>query len=216
MKIRRYVNTASIMCSLAFGFTGSAFASISIDTTGAGSTQKVIMNDTTNKTIVNRSLVEVLHANVQSAHSGDVSANKNTSVAGNVGSGDVANSNTATTKVVVTNEVVPVLPVGGSGNGGSTTGVVGGSGSSNPGRVLGAASVGGFGAGAAMLPSVGASVPVDVSALRAAWHPQTNVPTAALVERASLFTGFMLLTATLLSIMGAVGSAWYSKRQERI
>jgi hypothetical protein len=65
-----------------------------------------------------------------------------------------------------------------------------------------------------MLPEVGASVPMDVSALRAAWQPQTAAPAKTLANESRLFTNAMLLTATLLSLLGALGSAWYAKRRE--
>ena len=218
MTIKQHIGTASIVCSLAFGFTGTAFADVSINETGANSNQKVLMNNDSSVTVDSHSSVQVSNVNAQTTSSGEVVANKNTSIGGNVKSGDASNTNAAVTSVAVTNDAPTVAPVGGSGNGGSSSPVsaVGGFGSSNRGNVLGAATVGGFGAGIATLPSVGATIPVDVSALRAAWHPQTNEPTAALAKGSSLFTGFMLITAVLLSLLGAIGSAWYSKRLERI
>ena len=218
MNIKQHIGTASIVCSFAFGFTGTAFANVSINETGADYNQKVLMNNDSSVTVDNHSSVQVSNVNIQTANSGEVVANKNTSVGGNVKSGDALNTNAAVTTVAVTNDAPTVVPVGGSGNGGSSSPVsaVGGFGSSDRGNVLGAATVGGFGAGVATLPSVGASMPVDVSALRAAWHPQTNAPTATLAKGSSLFTGFMLITALLLSLLGAIGSAWYSKRLERV
>ena len=218
MKLGKYVGTVSVVCSLAFGYAGSAFAdSITIGSTGADSNQKVVMDNTSDVTVSNTTNVSVTNANFQNAESGNVNADKNTSVGG-LGTGNASNNNTASTAVVVSNSEVATAPVGGSGNGSTTTPVaVGGSGSSTPaGNVLGASAVGGFGSGAATLPSVGASVPMDVSALRAAWHPQTNAPTAVLAKGSQMFTGLMLLTATLLSLLGAIGSAWYAKRQERV
>jgi hypothetical protein len=55
---------------------------------------------------------------------------------------------------------------------------------------------------------------MDVSALRAAWHPATEAPTATLAKSSQMFSNAMLLTATLLSLIGALGSAWYAKRRE--
>ena len=225
MNLRRYLSTASVVVSLAFGFTGSAFAdTISIDKTGANSTQKVVIDNTSEVTVTNVNHVQATTVNVQEATSGDVAANKNTSISGKIGSGGASNSNAAVTTVAVSNGSGAVLPVGGSGNGtgngngnGNGTGAtVGGLGSATPagGNVLGAATTGGFGGGAAVLPSVGASVPVDVSALRAAWNTQTAAPTATLAKSSQMFTGLMLLTATLLSLLGAIGSAMYAKRRE--
>jgi hypothetical protein len=219
MKLGKYISTASVVCSLTLGLSGSAFAdSITISETGADSDQVVVIDNTSDVTVSNTSNVHVSNVNFQNAQSGDVSANKNTSVGG-LESGSASNNNSAVTSVAVSNEAATAVPVGGNGNGnGNEVNAVGGSGAVTPagGSVLGAAAVGGFGAGVATLPEVGASVPMDVSALRAAWHPQTSAPAAALAKSSQMFTGLMLLTATLLSLLGAIGSAWYAKRQERV
>ncbi|HVQ43505.1 MAG TPA: hypothetical protein VMT30_00885 [Candidatus Saccharimonadia bacterium] len=219
MIVRRYLGAASVVCGLAFGVSGSALAAdnVSIGTTGPGSNQQVVIDNSSNVSVSNTNIVQVTNENVQQATSGGASANSNTSVGGLVQSGNASNNNDTTTTIGVSN-TPGVPPVVGPGTGtnpgsGSTGGVSNGS-TTGGGSVLGASTVGGLGAGAATLPAVGASVPMDVSALRAAWHPQGAAPTAALAKGSRLFTGAMLLTATLLSLLGALGSAWYARRRE--
>jgi hypothetical protein len=216
MILRRQLATASVVISLALGVSGTAFADVSISNTGANSNQTVTMNNKSDVSVENTSNVVVSNVNVQGASTGNVSADKNTSVLGGIGSGNAMNNNSVATIASINNPSAHDVLVGGVG---ASTLPVGGSGSIAPGvggKVLGA-STGGFGGGAAVLPEVGASVPVDVSALRAAWHPQTNAATSALAKSSQMVTGFMLLTATLLSVLGALGSAWYArKREERV
>ena len=212
MNIRRYITTASVVSSLAFGFAGSAFAdTITISGTGADSTQKVEIDNSSDVIVTNTNDVHVVNANFQEAKSGNVEAEKNTSIGGNVGSGEASNTNGAATTVAVSNNSTSVVPGGGAGGGAG-----GGLGEGTPGMggsVQGAATVGGLGGGA-VLPEVGATFPVDVSALRAAWHPQTNAATAGLAKGSRMFTAAMLITATLLSVLGALGSAFYARRRQ--
>ncbi len=212
MNIRRYITTVSVVSSLAFGFTGSAFAdTITISDTGADSTQKVEINNSSEMHVSNTNNVLVTNANFQEATSGNVEANKNTSIGGNVGSGEASNTNGAATTVAVSNDSTGVVLGGGAGGAGGGAG--GGTPGMGGGSVQGAATVGGLGGGA-VLPEVGATFPVDVSALRAAWHPQTNAATAGLATGSRMFTAAMLITATLLSILGALGSAFYARRRQ--
>lgn len=222
MSIRRYMGTASIAATLAFSFSGSVFAAdVSVSNTGPDSTNKVAIENKSEVKVTNSSDIQISNVNVQEAKTGDVDAKKNTSV-GELQSGDAANDNHAATAVAISNSSASVLPVGGSGQGGNSTsgnGPTGGIGGSG-GNVLGASAVGGLGGGGlggAVLPEVGAAFPVDVSALRAAWHPQTDVPTAALAKGSRMFTAAMLIIATMLSLLGALGSAFYARRrQERV
>ena len=229
MILRRYVSTASIVCSLALGFTGSALAtdvSVVDGTTGPGSNLDVSVNNSSDIKVDNTNVVQVTNVSVQQSASGDVSANKNTIAGGPVQSGDASNASATTTVVDVANDAFSGSPVGGIGQadgtdvlGQNTNGVVGGLASSVPvagaGHVLGAATSGGLGAAApATLPAVGASVPVDVSALRSAWHPRGDAPTAVFAKGSRVFTTVMLITATCLSLLGAIGSAWYGRRKE--
>ncbi len=216
MTIQRYLGTASIVATLAFGYTGSVFAAdVSFDTTGPNSDQQVVIDNTSQVTVHNTNNVTVSNTNSQQATTGNVNANKNTSVEGGLGSGNATNTNGTDTAVVVSNETVPSVP-GGGGNGGGTggNGGAGGSGGAGGGSVQGAATVGGFGGGEAVLPEVGATIPMDVSALRAAWHPQTNAAAANLAKNSRMFTAAMLITATVLSLLGAIGSVFYARRRQ--
>lgn len=214
MIVRRYITTASVVASMAIGLAGTAAASdASINTTGPDSYNSVVSHTSNVSVTNNESYVQVTNENYQNAKTGDVSANKNTSVEGGLTSGDATNTNGTVNTVTVSNESTVTPDNGGSGgttpdNGGTT----GGSG----GEVLGASTAPGMGGGAAVLPEVGASVPVDVSALRAAWHPATTAPAATLAKGSSVFTAAMLVTATLLSLLGALGSAVYARRKERV
>ncbi len=218
--IKRYMTTASMVCTMALGMSGSAFAAdaVTISGTGADSKQIVEIDNSSEVNTTNTTKVEITNANFQQASTGDVKANENTSLGGNVSSGNASNANTTDTSVKVSNgngcDCVAATGNGGgtvtpgSGNGG---GVSVGSGS---GKVLGASKTGfGMGAGASVLPEVGAKFPVDVSAMRAAWNSTSAAP-INLAKHSTLFTNAMLLTAALLSLIGAAGSVWYAKRRE--
>lgn len=222
--IRRYISSASIACTMVLGMSGAAFASdtVTISETGADSVQTVKIDNSSTIETTNTNNVHVVNVNAQKAESGDVDASKNTSIGGSVGSGSASNVNTTDTSVTIGNNngcdcVTPGGGGGGNNGGGSTVtpGSGGGSavtpGMGQGGSVLGASTVS-FGSGAGVLPEVGAKFPVDVSALRAAWD--NKAPAANLAKGSSLFTNFMLLTAALLSLIGAAGSFWYAKRRE--
>jgi hypothetical protein len=82
------------------------------------------------------------------------------------------------------------------------------------GGVLGA-STGGLGSGSvATLPVTGPSSPIDVSALRAAWHPQTLAPNVDLAHSASGANAHVLIVSAVLGLIGAVGSAFYVRRKQ--
>ncbi|HEY2003603.1 MAG TPA: hypothetical protein VGH44_00620 [Candidatus Saccharimonadia bacterium] len=227
MKLIRMIGAASLAGGLMLASAGSALAdsTVGIDTTGPNSTNDVTVDNSMSVTTTNTNNVRVVNANLQQAQTGNVAANDNTTVGG-LGSGNASNQNAAETSVSINNAVASVPGQGngggnqpGSGNGsnGGTVSGVGGGNVAAPGKggsVLGAMAPG-MGAGApAMLPVTGASVPVDVSALRAAWHPQSADVTSP-VKKTGPFSTFMLLTAAVLSLMGAAGSAVYARRAER-
>jgi hypothetical protein len=81
----------------------AAASTVSFDTTGPDSVNKVKLNNSSNLTTTNVNAVGVANTNVQGAASGDVKAYKNTSVEGDVASGDASNSNAAVTDVTVSN-----------------------------------------------------------------------------------------------------------------
>ncbi|HEX3082816.1 MAG TPA: hypothetical protein VHQ86_06260 [Candidatus Saccharimonadia bacterium] len=222
MMLKRYATIATAACGLTLALAAPALAdNVSLDTTGADSNQSVEINNSSNVVLVNTNVVSVQNVNEQQASTGDVTADSNTEVGG-LSSGTASNDNSTVTTISVVNDpgLTPGLPAGGPGtgtnggngqNGGTPTT---GAGQANGGQVLGAAT-GGVGGAQAILPVTGPSEPVDVSALRAAWRdPSLQAPTVALAKGSSLFTGAMLLTATLLSLLGGLGSAWYAKRRE--
>ncbi len=222
MIIRRYATITAVACGLTLALVAPAAAdTVSVSATGAGSNQTFVANNSSDVTVNNTNVVVVETTNDQQAKTGSVVAEKNTAVGAPVQSGNASNDNSTTTDVTISNTPVAVLPVGGSGNGVEaggagviqTSGGPGGAARPVVGNVLGASTVAGLG-GAAVLPAVGASVPMDVSALRNGWNSQVQAPSAALAKTSRMFTGAMLVTATLLSLLGALGSAWYARRRE--
>lgn len=225
MKLLRFIGAASLAGGLLLATAGTAAADdVGLSTTGPDSKQSVTIDNSLSVSQTNTNTVQTLNLNAQKAQTGNVSANSNTTVGG-LSSGNASNENSANTSVSINNGEAAVTPGQGNGGGnqpgGSGGTVSGANGSGNtvaaPGRggsVLGA-SAGGFGAGSpAMLPVTGASVPVDVSALRAAWHPQ-SAAVASPAQKSSSFSVLMLLTAAVLSLMGAAGSVWQARRAER-
>jgi len=81
----------------------AAASTVNFDTTGADSQQIVELNNGSHSTISNHNNVGVANFNAQSAQSGRVEAEKNTSVSGNVGSGDASNMNSTNTNIAVNN-----------------------------------------------------------------------------------------------------------------
>ncbi len=219
MKIMRLIGTTATVCAMTATFAGTALAdTATVGTTGPNSTNKITIDNSSSTSVHNTNNVVVVNASFQGAQSGDVSAKDNTSVGG-LGSGNASNNNSTATTVAINNP--SVAEVTGGGSGGSTGGSGGTSGGSGQGAggsggsVLGASTVGGMGGGSvATLPVTGPSSFVDVSALRAAWHPQTNAPTTNLVKSSKMFTTAMLVVAGLLSLIGAIGSVVYAQRKE--
>ena len=96
----RYAAIGMATISMA-GF--AAASSVTTGLTGADSNQQVRLNNSTRVTSTNNNGVGVANFSAQGAASGDVSARKNTSLSGNVGSGAATNANGTQTGVVVTN-----------------------------------------------------------------------------------------------------------------
>ncbi|HUD11613.1 MAG TPA: hypothetical protein VMS08_04325 [Candidatus Saccharimonadia bacterium] len=220
MKLIRLIGALYVAVLLAPVFIGTASAdTAAVATTGPNSDQLITESNSVNTDLANVNDVQVDSSNGQQASTGNVSAQSNTSV-GSAGSGNGSNRNNAATAVQNGNLAVAQPGLGGSS---ASAPVV----ASQPGRgpggkvavtlapglggsVLGASTI-----AASILPVTGPSVPVDVSAIRAAWHPQNGVSPSSLVKHTSVFTAAMLITATLLSLLGAAGSAMYIRRQER-
>ena len=105
--VLRYAAIGMATMSLA-GF--AAASTVSFDTTGADSNQEVTLNNSNHVNTSNHNSVGVGNFNAQSADSGSVYADKNTSVgggsglgSGSVSSGNASNSNVANTDVHVMN-----------------------------------------------------------------------------------------------------------------
>lgn len=217
MKSRRILGAASVACGVALALAGSALAdsNATIGTTGPNSTNTVEIDNSVQFSSTNLNLTSVDNVNGQQAVSGNVNESDNTQVGGGVGSGDASNNNMTTTAVTNNNpgvgQVVGVTTPGQGAAGGSTSGnqpqQSGGAGAGS-GSVLGASTS----AAPAILPVTGATVPVDVSALRAAWHAPSAAPTAAFVQKTQGLTTGMLALATLFSLLGGVGSVLYGRR----
>jgi len=98
--VLRYAAIGMATVSLA-GF--AAASTITFDTTGADSNQQVVLNNGSHVHVDNDNHVGVANFNAQGATSGGVTADKNTSISGGVGSGNASNANTTSTGVSVSN-----------------------------------------------------------------------------------------------------------------
>jgi len=212
--------SAVVSCAI----TGAAFAdsgtTATIGGTSNDTTNQVTVNSSSSTTYTNNSHVTVTNGNSQSVSSGNANVN-DVSQVGDVSSGSASASNTTTTTIGGSGSGSnPSNPGMGGGSGGSGTGGLGGgSGSASASGSGSSSGSGGSGSGsgvslsAAMLPDTGPSVPVDVSALRALWHDPTALVGTTAAQKASLVSGSLLATATLLSLAGAGATALYEKRR---
>jgi hypothetical protein len=216
MKLMRQIAVVSTMAGFALLPMGGALAAdVTLGgTTGPDSSQNIVINDTTQVDETNVNTVVVTNTNAQEATTGDVVATNNTTVGG-LASGNAANANSTVTAVTLNNAVLGSSVAQPNGSiqqpgGSSNAGGVGGFGN---GAVLGATTTGGFGGGQAMLPSVGPSVPVDVSALRAAWQ-QPVAPTTEVVNQTRSSSWLMFALATILGVLGGISNLVYLQRKE--
>ena len=220
MRLMRLVSAVTASGMLSFALVGAASAdSASLQTTGPNSDNGVSISNNNKTDITNTNNVQLVNVNEQYASSGDVSAKSNTAVEGGLGSGSAMNNNTTNNEIAINNEGIsplPGTPGSGAGNPGSGAGSGAGAGAgSKPGHgaVLGASTTPGKGGGAApaVLPATGALVPVDVSALRNAWH---NVQAAVPTTPKSALSTAMLAIAALLAVGGAALNTVYARRRE--
>jgi len=206
----KFARTALISAVATLAFSGAAFAdSANISTTGPSSSNTVTTDVSNNVNITNQDNVTVTNSNTQTAQTGDATVSYNTT-AGAAMSGAASNANTVTTTIGTSSSTAPcscsVAMGGGSSNpsspaAGSTT-------------IGGSKGVGGGSGSVGTLPETGASVPVDVSALRNLFNPvsQTTPLTAAVKANKTISTVGLALAA-VLSLLGAIGTAVYSTKR---
>ena len=218
MKMMRLMGSVSAACGLTLAMTAPALASdVSVDNTGADSTQSVVIDSSSEVSTTNTNVIQIVNENVQSATSGNVSAEKNTNVGG-LSSGVASNVNTTTTLVTIDNQADGCCGLGSDngnnlpGNGNESSNTASHPAGGQSGNVLGS-STGGQGSGVALLPVTGPSGSVDVSAIRAAFQPQSQAVNPILVKSRNL-SGMVLIAAALLSLVGAFGSAVYATRRK--
>jgi hypothetical protein len=188
-----------------FGAGAALAADAQIDTTGPSSQNTVTVSETTSTTIENTNHIVVNNDNNQHSSTGDANVSGNTN-GGSATTGDATNTATTSTTVTV-------------GNAGGGSGGAGGAGGGTlPGGSLPTATTTGGSGGAGggtleTLPNTGPLNPIDVSALRALWNPNSStVPTQNTVNPKGVSTG-MLLLAGLLTLVGAAGSITYAARR---
>jgi hypothetical protein len=117
----RYAAIGKATVSMA-GF--AAASTVQIGTTGAASNQQVRLNNSTDVSSFNDNNVGAANFNAQGAASGSVSADKNTSLMGGVGSGAAINSYGTQTAATVTNGSMGAAMAGSMGAGaGDSVGV---------------------------------------------------------------------------------------------
>lgn len=218
MTISRIVTTTGLAAILIFGLTSAALASTDVTATktGADSTINVDNTNVNKVTITNENHITVNNDVSNTATSGDLSANRNTST-GLLATGSATSSSTTTTSINVAPVTLPGIGGvgGGNGNGGGTVtgsggaGGGGGSTSTSPGR----GGAGGATAGVTTLPRTGPTNPVNVSALRNLAAPVTAAAPEVL-NKTRNFSTILLVIAAILSLLGAAGSAYYAVKGE--
>lgn len=195
--------------------------------TGPGSSNTCVVTNTNTFTQNNSNDVEIDNNTYQTATSGDATVSGNTN-AGDATSGDASNTSSTDTTVSINNEsnggvgggTIPGSSNGGSngGSGGQAGGQGGGSlGSGSSGGVGGGSlsfgSSGGVGGGA--LPETGSENMIDVSALRTLAQ-NADSATNEVAKRARGLSAGLMAAAALLSLTGAVGAAYASRKQAEV
>jgi len=203
---------ATMLSGVASAATGDS--TVTISDTGSDSHQTTTITNTNESKVTNDNDILILNVNVQKAETGKVEAKDNTTVEGGVGSGNATNNNETATDVSVNNQATgETIGGGGSGGGGGNTGGSGGGGGVTGGRgggsALGAAT-GGLGGGA-VLPEVGASTPMDLSALRSLFTTGNSNAGGLAAGSKGLDLGY-LIPAFLLSALAGIGTVIRQKR----
>jgi hypothetical protein len=213
MRFKNLTRAVALSGVLSFASAGMAFAAddASINDTGPSSNNVVSFSNNSTVSVINNNNLSVNNSNDQNGTSGSANVSGNTSE-GNAMTGDVTNTNSATTTINVGNDSGGL---GAGSGGGSGSGAGAGSGGSGSGSsaIQGAGSGQGSGEALQTLPTVGCEQVCDVSALRAAYHP-SNPATQAL-QQAKGLSAIPLGLAIALSLIGAGGSAAFASRRAK-
>jgi hypothetical protein len=202
------ITLASMVASLAL--SGAAMASTAdISNTGPDSYNKIEVETSNHVDIDNHNNVTINNNNDQTAITGDAKVSGNTT-GGDATSGDAINRNTTSTSVGIDNQSPCACDSVDDGHKDPDHGSTGKGGSSINGG--GTAKGGGSETvSSGTLPETGASIPMDVSALR---NLLTNSDQAPLAVKASRGLSTALLAiAAVLGLAGAAGSAVYSSKR---
>lgn len=209
MKITKFTLMTLMSGVVAVTLSGAALAdSGTITTTGPGSQNDVQLTNKNEVTINNQNDIQVTNSNYQSAKTGSASVSGNTT-AGDAMSGAATNNNNVMTLIGISPTKVPTGGQGGGSGAGSTSGSTNGSAANNSRATTKVTA----GKGGGLLPKTGATVPVNVSALRALYHPASVPSETAAVAQAKSLSTVMLAIAAGLSLLGAIGSAAYSNKR---
>ncbi len=203
------ITLVSMVASMAL--SGAAMASTSdISNTGPDSYNKVEVSTSTHVDIDNHNNVTIKNNNDQTASTGDAKVSGNTT-GGDAISGDAVNSNTTKTSINVSDQTDCVC----NGQGGDGDGNHGGSGGGS--NIAGGGSSAKGGGSEAVssgtLPETGASIPMDVSALRNLLTHSGQAPLAQAVKASRGLSSALLAIAAVLGLAGAAGSAVYSSKR---
>ena len=199
-----------------FGAGAALAADASVDTTGPSSQNVVSITETTTVSTMNHNNISVTNTNDQTSSTGSANVSGNTD-GGSAISGDASSSATTTTTVTVGNAGAAGGSGGGTGGGTLPEGGNSGSGGTGGGTIpsTGGSGGGGMGGGSLQtLPNTGPAFPIDVSALRALWHPiSSTTPTQNAVTQTKGVSTGLLIAAGLLTLMGAAGSVTFAAKR---
>lgn len=231
MRINKLALTIAFSSILSLGLAGAASADTASlgGTTGPGSNNQVSVSNTNNSVVTNVNSVNITNVVDQTATTGNATVSGNTT-AGDATTGDASVSNTTATLVNIGGPGTPGMGgstpgmgggTGGTGGGttGGTTGGATGTTSSTPSKTSGKGGVvlASVQETQQTLPQTGASVPVDVSALRALYHaPQTASTSPVSIKAADTISAQDVAILALLSVLIVAGVASYLNRRQRI
>jgi hypothetical protein len=227
----RIIKTATILASagiMSLALGGMALAdsnSTVAGPTGPNSSTTTTVNTTDTNTTQNTNNVNITNVTTQNATSGNADSSFNTEANGGATTGSASNSSTTETVVSLNNSPVTIVPVVTPGMGSGTPPPTGQTSSQTP-AVVEATQVstpgkGNMGSGSAptavlasattTLPKTGASVPVNTAAI--AGNVSGSPLDTTAVKKTDNLSTLVLVTAGLLSFVGALGSAYYANKK---